>query len=163
MEVNAGGVIVRFARPEDITGVVSLERSVIEAAHWAEDEYSTMIRSEVGENVRRCLLVAESGGNLVGFAVGRVIVGEVRGELENIAVAEGARRLGTGRALCEAMMTWFRGVGAKGAELEVRSANRIAATLYQSLGFAPAGVRKGYYREPVDDAVLMRVEFVDRR
>jgi ribosomal-protein-alanine N-acetyltransferase len=152
--VSVAGVRIRAARREDVEAVVALERGVAEAPHWAEREYVGMVERAPGGAVRRCLLVAERGDALVGFAVGKVVVG-VGGELESVAVAAGARRAGVGRALCEAVIAWCRGEAAWEVELEVRSASRGAIALYESLGFVAVGMRKGYYREPSDDAVLM--------
>jgi ribosomal-protein-alanine N-acetyltransferase len=153
------GVRVRVATLEDLGAVVALERSLAEAPHWPEREYAGAVESATGEGVRRCLLVAESDGELVGFAVGRAMGrDEVSGELESVAVAAGSRRAGTGRALCEAVLAWCTGQGVGAVELEVRSANAGAIVLYEKLGFVRTGMRKGYYREPADDALLMRLE-----
>ena len=153
------GVKVRAATLEDVGAVVALERSVAQAPHWAEREYVAMVENTAGEGVRRCLLVAESHGELVGFAVGRAVGRkEVLGELESVGVAARARRAGTGKALCEAVIAWCRGQGADAVELEVRSTSAGPMALYEKLGFIRVGMRKGYYREPADDAVVMRVE-----
>lgn len=154
--MSAEGVRIRTARREDVGAVVALERGVVEASHWAEGEYVGIVGGVTGGAVRRCLLVAERGDALVGFAVGKVIAG-VGGELESVAVAAGARRAGVGRALCEAVISWCRAEGAEEVELEVRSASQAAMALYESLGFVRVGMRRGYYREPADDAVLMRL------
>jgi ribosomal-protein-alanine N-acetyltransferase len=61
------------------------------------------------------------------------------------------------------MFAWCRVEGAGKVELEVRSANTGAMGLYERLGFRVEGKRKGYYREPDDDAVLMRLEFAERQ
>jgi [ribosomal protein S18]-alanine N-acetyltransferase len=154
------GVRIRAATLEDVGAVLALERSVAEAPHWAEREYGAMVESAADEGVRRCLLVAESQGEVVGFAVGRAVGrDEVSGELESVAVAAGTRRAGTGEALCEAVIAWCMGQGAAAVELEVRSASAGAMALYEKLGFIRVGMRKGYYRGPSDDAVVMRVEF----
>jgi [ribosomal protein S18]-alanine N-acetyltransferase len=153
--VSGEGVRVRVARREDVGEVVALEREVVEAPHWAEGEYVGIVDG-AGGAVRRYLLVAERGEVLVGFAVGKVIAG-VGGELESVAVAAGKRRAGVGRALCEGVISWCRAEGAAEVELEVRSASRGPISLYESLGFVRVGLRKGYYREPVDDAILMRL------
>jgi ribosomal-protein-alanine N-acetyltransferase len=59
--------------------------------------------------------------------------------------------------LCLAGMEWARGVGAWAMELEVRASSEAARGLYRALGFVEQGRRRGYYREPVEDAVLMGV------
>jgi ribosomal-protein-alanine N-acetyltransferase len=105
------------------------------------------------------LLVGEVEGRVVGFAVGKVAaVGkETIAELESVAVDPGERRKGVGRALCRTVMAWCEGMGAGRIELEVR-AGSVAIALYQGLGFAKTGRRRGYYREPAEDAVLMQIE-----
>lgn len=76
-------------------------------------------------------------------------------ELESVAVAERVRRKGVGRALCRAAMEWAQGRAAEVIELEVRASSMGALALYRSLGFRETGVRRGYYRDPMEDAVLM--------
>ena len=109
--------------------------------------------------VRRCFLVAESEKSIVGFAVGRAtfIEGDTFAELESVAVLDSARRSGIGRALCTAIIDWAYSCKATSIELEVRSRREAPIALYGSLGFVESGRRSGYYRNPVDDAVLMRL------
>jgi ribosomal-protein-alanine N-acetyltransferase len=155
-----GEVRIRVARADEVGAVIALERAILTAPHWAEREYAGMVEADEGGSVRRRLLVGEEETNLVGFAVGRVIgagAGAIA-ELESVVVAETARRVGVGRALCEAVITWCGASGAAGVELEVRSANAAAIALYRRLGFLESGRRKGYYSEPKDDAVLMQLE-----
>ena len=134
---------------------MSLERAVATAPHWAAAEYAGMVGA-AGESVVRCLLVAETERGLVGFAVGKVTAGV--GEIESVAVAAEARRLGVGRELCEAVVAWCRGQGAAVVELEVRAGSEGAIALYRGLGFCEVGRRRGYYREPEEDALLMHLE-----
>jgi ribosomal-protein-alanine N-acetyltransferase len=96
-------------------------------------------------------------GGVVGFAVGKVIDGGPA-ELESVAVDEAARRSGMGRALCGAVMAWCHTQGATEMELEVRAGSVGAIALYEGLGFCMVGRRAGYYRDPVEDALLMRRE-----
>jgi [ribosomal protein S18]-alanine N-acetyltransferase len=155
------GFRVRAAEAADLVGVVALERAIAEAPHWAEGEYAAMVHAdEAGSAVRRCFFVAEAEGRLLGFAVGKVIGshGESVAELESVAVEAGARRGGVGRALCAAVAGWCRGQGVGALELEVRAGSVGAIALYTGLGFVGIGRRAGYYREPVDDALLMRLE-----
>ncbi len=102
-------------------------------------------------------MVALDDGALVGFAVGKVVAAARLAELESVVVAAPARRLGAGRALCEAVIEWCRRQGATSMELEVRAASNGARALYEELGFAVEGIRQGYYRDPEEDAVLMRL------
>jgi ribosomal-protein-alanine N-acetyltransferase len=156
--VSAGDVRVRVGVATDLGGVVGLERVTEHAPHWAVEEYAAIV-SGVGE-VRRRLLVAEVGDELVGFAVGKVVrIGEERvAELESVAVKAEARRAGIGLRLCEAVIDWCRMEGAGAMELEVRAGSGGAVGLYQGLGFVGVGARRGYYRDPADDALLMRLD-----
>lgn len=150
---------MRQARASDLEAVVALERSVADAPHWMAAEYEA-IGADAGDALRRCLLVAEQfEGVLAGFAVGKVIGAgpDAVAELESVVVAAKVRRAGIGRALCEEVIRWCRAAGATSVELEVRSANAGAIALYRDMGFVEEGRRRGYYRSPEDDAVLMRI------
>ena len=97
---------------------------------------------------------------MLGFAVGKVAGSGSNGvaELESVAVSLAARRGGVGRALCEAVVDWCRWQGAMRMELEVRAGSEEAIALYGGLGFVVVGRRRGYYREPAEDALLMKLE-----
>ena len=160
--MKGAGFLVRVAGVGDLGGVVEMERGIAGAPHWAEAEYAGMLREEGGA-VRRCLLVAEGEDGLLGFAVGKVIgcgPGSVA-ELESVAVRPEVRLGGVARALCSAVIAWSRELGAGALELEVREGNEAAIGLYGGLGFGVVGRRRGYYREPAEDAVLMRLELGD--
>jgi ribosomal-protein-alanine N-acetyltransferase len=153
-----------MAEAGDVAGVVALERGIAEAPHWTEAEYAAMVDVDraVGSAVRRCFFVAgsEAQGGLLGFAVGKIIgpSGEGVAELESVAVEAAARRSGVGRALCAAVVDWCGELGAAALELEVRTGSVGAIALYTGLGFVGIGRRAGYYREPVEDALLMRLD-----
>jgi ribosomal-protein-alanine N-acetyltransferase len=160
--MRVGGFRIRGAEAADVAGVVALERGIAEAPHWSDGEYASMVRGEnAGDAVRRGFFVAEAEGRLLGFAVGKVIGlrGEGVAELESVAVEASARRCGVGRALCAVVAEWCREQGAAGLELEVRAGSAGAIALYGGLGFVVVGRRVGYYGEPVEDALLMRLDF----
>jgi ribosomal protein S18 acetylase RimI-like enzyme len=106
---------------------------------------------------------------LVGFAVGLLHPADCDpagsgtpervAELESVAVALDARRSGIGRALCCAVVDWCRAQGATEVVLEVRATSVAAVGLYASLGFIPAGRRPRYYRDPDDDALILRLRW----
>ncbi len=101
-------------------------------------------------------MVALLEAEVVGFAVGS-FVAEI-GELESVAVSSAWRRAGVGRRLCAGMMGWCATEGARWMELEVRVGSEGALRMYAGLGFAEVGRRRGYYQDPVEDAVLLRAE-----
>ncbi|MDP9050769.1 MAG: GNAT family N-acetyltransferase [Acidobacteriota bacterium] len=146
---------LRSAESSDIESILILERSTENAPHWPLTAYSAIVEDALS---RRCLIVAEAGDRLAGFAVGSNQAGQTTaGELESVVVAADCRRAGIGRALCAAVLDWCRSRGATEIELEVRSASVEAMSLYSSLGFGEIGRRPRYYREPTDDALLMRL------
>jgi ribosomal-protein-alanine N-acetyltransferase len=153
---------IRAGHVTDIASVVQLERSMQEAPHWAAAEYAAIMNSDkdLQVAVRRSLLVAEAEARLLGFAVGKVLVSEalVLAELESVAVSVSARRQGVGRALCEAVISWCRELGAAEMELEVRAGSAGAIALYIELGFFPVGKRARYYEYPTEDALLMQLK-----
>jgi [ribosomal protein S18]-alanine N-acetyltransferase len=152
---------VREGVAADLAGVMRLERETAEAPHWTEAEYAAIANSGgfADGAVRRRLFVAEREGGVLGFGVGKTLVsGAVSlGELESVAVDASARRIGVGRTLCEAVIRWCREQGATEVELEVRAGSVGAIALYKGMGFVTVGERSGYYRDPLEDALLMRL------
>jgi ribosomal-protein-alanine N-acetyltransferase len=164
--VSAGGFRIRTGGAADLAGVVMMERGIAEAPHWTKAEYEAIVNAEgsdgsIDSGARRCLMIAEAEERrLLGFAVGKVVGSGLEwvGEIESVAVDGAARRRGMGRSLCEAVIAWCRRQGARAVELEVRAGSVGAIALYGRLGFVSVGKRKGYYWEPVEDALLMKLE-----
>jgi len=102
-------------------------------------------------------LVAEAEGErIAGYIVALDAADE--GEILNLAVAAAGRRRGLGRALVEQTLEALRARGVLHVYLEVRESNASARALYASLGFSEVGRRKGYYRRPVEDAIVLRLD-----
>jgi ribosomal-protein-alanine N-acetyltransferase len=146
-------MIVRHGLPTDGNAIVGIELACEEAPHWSEEVWGDVLSQDENRSVARVCFVAEIEGRLVGFVVVSCASGVA--ELESVAVAEGTRRQGVGRALCLEAMAWSRRSAAQEIELEVRASSKNAVALYRSLGFSEDGRRSGYYRDPTDDAVLM--------
>jgi ribosomal-protein-alanine N-acetyltransferase len=157
--MSLAGLKVRRACAADLAAILALERATVEAPHWPEAEYTAMLIAEAGPACR-CLIVAERDDGLIGFSAGKVVGTEPESfaELETVAVAEEARRSGIGRALCTSVIDWCRAQNAMSIELEVRASSTGAIGLYTSLGFVTVGRRAGYYSDPSDDALLMRLD-----
>ncbi|NMM44957.1 ribosomal protein S18-alanine N-acetyltransferase [Rhodospirillaceae bacterium KN72] len=104
-------------------------------------------------------LIAERGGQPVGFLLGRVIVDE--GEILSVGVDPTARRAGVGRALVSACMQVAQSQEAATLFLEVGEDNPAAQELYRALGFKTVGMRREYYRRAdgtLVDASIMKVK-----
>ncbi len=115
---------------------------------WSRAAFEAFIRNDFSFAV-----TAYSDGVLVGYAVASVIFGE--SELTNIAVLPEARRQGIASSIMASLIAHVRTLDAYALHLEVREGNLAARSLYESLGFAADGRRKGYYSSPREDAILM--------
>lgn len=157
--------MIRRAVASDVDALLALEHSVPEAAHWSTAEYLQILNPEKHETaLQRWIFAAEESGELLGFIVVKLLRadGQAQAEIENLAVSLAARRRGTGSALCAAALEACSTAGAQSTELEVRAGNRAAIGLYMRLGFEEAGVRAGYYANPKEDAVLLRISLQKR-
>lgn len=100
-------------------------------------------------------LVADAGGEPLGFALGRAAAGEA--EVLTLAVRPGSRRAGTGRALMAGLIAEAANRGAGTLFLEVSEANLPARALYASLAATEAGRRRRYYQDG-SDALVLRID-----
>jgi ribosomal-protein-alanine N-acetyltransferase len=144
---------IRRASPADLEAILTIEEACDEAPHWSRASWLETLSADEETRPARANFVAESNSDILGFAVFSR-TGELA-ELESIAVSKLARRQGVGRALCRQGMDWSRDLGATVIELEVRASSDGALALYRLLGFVEQGRRRGYYRYPTEDAVLM--------
>ena len=145
---------IRAMTEADLDAVLAIAAALPTAPHWPREAYAAALESEAWP--QRVALVAESAGSLVGFAVAVLVAGE--GEIESIAVAPGWQRRGIGMALLRELQRVLAASGALAIVLEVRESNRAAASMYAQAGFHEVGRREGYYRDPVEDAVLMQLQ-----
>jgi len=122
---------------------------------WTEADYLRLAEEPGG-----LILVAEletmEGSNVLGFAAYRRVIDEA--ELLNLAVHPEHQQQGVGRALLDEGSKRLLRMGAKRILLEVRASNKPAQKLYFSMGFAIRSLRKDYYRDPQDDALVLSME-----
>jgi [ribosomal protein S18]-alanine N-acetyltransferase len=140
-------VNVRPLAVPDVAAAAALEHRTF-SDPWSAQSFREMLAA-----THAVCLAAEEGGALVGYAVGTVAADE--GEVLNIAVDEAARGRGLGRQLLRALVERLEQAGARSLFLEVRASNETAIGLYESQGFRILGRRKGYYKDPKEDAVTM--------
>jgi ribosomal-protein-alanine N-acetyltransferase len=117
-------------------------------------EYDSLERAEFTGHEDTACEEAESR-KIAGFLVAVVVDEEA--ELETIAVDADGQRQGMGRRLMEALVEELKAAGVRRIFLEARASNGAAEGLYRALGFSETGRRRGYYADPVEDAVLMSV------
>jgi ribosomal-protein-alanine N-acetyltransferase len=157
IEIPQHTLKIRRMAAADLDRVLAIAADLATAPHWDRPVYEAAISGE--EHVRRIALVAANSTGVVGFALASVIAPEA--ELESIAVTHEAQRLGVGIALLTGLVQELRGLGVEVLDLEVRESNLAAVAFYRRMGFQEAGRRRGYYRDPTEDALLLRLEFAD--
>ena len=118
-----------------------------------------LFASELALRNSRAYYVACVDGTVVGY--GGLMVNDEDGHITTLAVDPSWRRLRIASRLLLALSREALGRGATGLTLEVRVGNGAAQGLYRSFGFAPAGVRRNYYAETREDALVMWAEDVD--
>lgn len=122
------------------------------AAHDAECWSAASLAEELRQPAAR-LFAAEQGGKVIAFAVFQLACGEA--SLLALHTHPAHRRRGAARALLSHAFGALRRAGGQRVFLEVRAANRAALDLYTALGFARVGLRRGFYKNPGDDAAVM--------
>ncbi|MEO5616249.1 MAG: tRNA (adenosine(37)-N6)-threonylcarbamoyltransferase complex dimerization subunit type 1 TsaB [Candidatus Eisenbacteria bacterium] len=146
---------IRPFLPDDIPLATTLENLVF-SDPWPE----SFFRSEIGQALAYARVaergVAEPGRPESTFA-GYLLawLGDEEAHLGNLAVAPAHRRSGVARALVEDLLSAVRARGSRTVALEVRTGNSAAQALYRAHGFRLAGLRRGYYRDTGEDALIM--------
>ena len=131
---------------EHIPQVVVIEKECF-SEPWSEGSLSLLCK---GENFG---VVVISEGRVVAY--GGMICVLDEGSVTNVAVMPSHRRSGFGREVVRALCKEAMERGIKSVFLEVRESNRAAENLYISEGFVCCGVRKGFYRQPTENAIQM--------
>ncbi len=138
---------IRRALPDDATDIAELEAEYFSNPFGKKDIFS-YICSEGS-----MCFSATADGRVIGYIIGRKIPPE--GEIYRIAVRADKRQRGIGYRLLSYALKTERGSGVETVFLEVRESNLPARALYKSYGFKEIGVRKNYYDNPTENAVIM--------
>ncbi len=157
MAATAPVVALRPMVEADVDAERALD-ALVQPSPWSE----AFFRSQLADTGTRVLLVAEGpagpGGSVVGHAALVVVADE--GHVTSIAVDPAHQRSGIGSLLLAALCREAVARGLTAMTLEVRVDNESAIALYRRFGFAPAGVRPGYYSDPdgsTTDALVLWV------
>ena len=150
---SADGVVFRDMALEDVPAVNALEQRLFPADAWPLE----MFLAELSQPETRRYMVAESGGEIVGYA-GLMCI-EPIADVQTIAVVPEFEGRGIGSALLTRLIDEARRRRAADVLLEVREDNPRAQQLYVRFGFEQIHVRRKYYRDGVD-ALIMRLQLV---
>jgi [ribosomal protein S18]-alanine N-acetyltransferase len=152
-EPEAPRLEVTRMRRRHLRGVMAIERQVYPRP-WSPNLFVV----EMTETTNRCYLVARSERAVVGYA-GLICYGE-EAHVTNVAVDPQQHRHKIATRLMHDLLVNGIDMGAEAVSLEVRITNWGAQRLYGRFGFRPAGVRKNYYQELQEDALIMWVDEV---
>ena len=153
------GISVERMTEHDLLEVVEIEM-LSGLSPWGWDAYHKELESEqdVIMLVARTQVAAADPSDaegIAGFIISRLIAGELH--INNVAVRAELRRQGIAAQLLADVIEWGRRQHARMALLEVRAGNTAAQALYSRCGFQVIGRRPQYYRQPVEDALLMSI------
>lgn len=138
--------------------VILIEESAYGEHHWSKESFF----NELNNNLAKYFCAFNAEGLLVGYCGCWQIMEEAH--ITNIAVSSDFRRQSIGEALLVAIVKSCYLEKIKYLTLEVRVSNEAAIKLYEKYGFKSLGVRKGYYQDNNEDALIMWTEniFYDR-
>jgi ribosomal-protein-alanine N-acetyltransferase len=154
-DAMADWVIEPLASDADLDAVLAIEEASF-TNPWTRDMYLAELENR---GVSFCYVVRNPAREIIGFCSFWRVLDEMH--INNVAVMPGRRGAGAGTALLVEVLRQGARLGARRATLEVRRSNQEARRLYERLGFTPAGVRHGYYTNPVEDALVLWREDLD--
>lgn len=140
----------RFMEEKDIDDVLRIEQASF-TTPWTREAF----QHEMTQNRFAVYVVLEEDGQVIGYCGSWVVVDEVH--ITNVAIHPDYRGQKLGEALMRNMIEVGIGLGAVSMTLEVRVSNHVAQSLYRKLGFQDGGIRKNYYTDLQEDALVMWV------
>ena len=141
-------IVVRFMTPADLDGVMAVEMDSF-SVPWSRSAFE----EELTKNNLALYIVAVADDSIVGYAGTWLVINEAH--VTNEAVSGLRRGEGIGRLLMENLMELARENHMESMTLEVRVSNTAARNLYKQMGFVEAGIRKNYYSETKEDALIL--------
>jgi len=144
-------MIITKMGAQHVAQVAALEKLCF-SDPWSEKS----VGSEL-ENPLSLWLVAEEEGAVWGYVGSQTVMGET--DMMNVAVHPDYRNQGIATALIVGLVEELRRQGSHCLTLEVRASNETAIRVYERLGFTELGRRKNYYRNPREDALILRKEW----
>lgn len=159
---------IRRATNADVPAMMKVEIQSPGAGHWSRRQYERLFtKTPTPAEAERVVWVVENESEqrsgkgqdenceVLAFLVAHRI--DADWELENLVVAQSVRKRGIGTLLLEELIAQLRTGTGRSIFLEVRESNEGARRLYQKLGFQQVGLRRSYYQNPSEDAILYRL------
>ena len=157
---SASAVAIRKLASSDVSAVLAILQESPEAAVWSQESLLQLASADpaawVAELTGAGCTCSPPRIGIVGFLIGRIAADEF--EILNMAVSRAHRRTRIGSKLLESALEFSRIAGCVRAYLEVRASNEPAIALYARHGFTKSGRRPRYYRNPVEDALLLSLQ-----
>lgn len=135
-----------------VASVAAIEKECFGVDAWSERS----VASEL-DNKLALWLVALDGEAVAGYVGSQTVCDET--DMMNVAVTADYRRRGIAEKLVDALVEELKAIESYSLTLEVRASNAPAIALYEKLGFVQTGLRKNYYRNPKEDALILRKEW----
>lgn len=143
--------LFRFMEEQDIDSVLEIEHASF-TTPWSREAFY----NELYNNKFAVYIVLETGQKVVGYCGVWVVADEAH--VTNVAILPEFRGKKLGEALMRKLVEVVKERGAKSMTLEVRVSNEIAQSLYRKFGFQNGGIRKNYYSDNQEDALVMWVK-----
>ena len=140
-------MILREMLVDDLDQIMEIETDLFHVPWTREGFFTFLTRDDA------MFLVVEEKGRILGYCGLLMVLDE--GDILNVAVSRERQKEGIGYFLVDSMLMLAKAQGIHLVHLEVREGNGTARRLYQRLGFVEDGLRKNYYTDPLENAVLM--------
>lgn len=144
-------MIITNMREQHVSQVAELEK-ICFSDPWSENSIASELNNQLS-----LWLVAEDNGRVAGYIGSQTVMGE--SDMMNVAVHPNYRKQGIATALIFGLVEELRKQESYCLTLEVRASNENAISLYRKLDFREVGCRKNYYRNPKEDALILRKEW----
>ena len=135
-----------------VASIAAIEKECFGVDAWSEKSVASELTNPLSY-----WLVAVEDGCVAGYVGSQTVCGET--DMMNVAVTAPFRRRSIGEKLVLQLVEDLKGLESHSLTLEVRASNAPAIGLYEKLGFVQTGLRKNYYRNPKEDALILRKEF----
>lgn len=142
--------VFRYMREEDLDQILEVEHASF-TTPWSREAFY----NELYNNKFAVYLVLEKDHVVIGYCGVWIVIDEAH--VTNVAILPQYRGRKLGEAMLSKLMSIAKEKGAKSMTLEVRVTNHVAQSLYRKLGFQNGGIRKNYYSDNQEDALVMWV------